>query len=154
MRVRTLLAATALVSAALGAVAVYLVLTVPNDTKAAALLRTAKQQMAAGDNAQARQTLSRIVQQYPRTDAAASATVALVTLADNEQRKLMSEIETLRKEQDSLKRQVTTQGNRVQTIENRPVPAPVIIQQPVPQPVPAPAPAKKKAPSSTKKKRH
>lgn len=149
MRVRTLLAATALLSASLGAVVVYLVLTVPNDTRASALMRKAKQEMAAGDNVSARQSLTRIVQQYPRTDAAAAATVALVTLADSEQRKLMAELETLRKQQESLEKQIAAQNNRVQTIENRPVPAPVIIQQAAPKP--APAPVKKKA--ATKKKR-
>jgi hypothetical protein len=141
VRVRTLLVGTALLSAALGAVVVYLVLTVPNDTQAAALMKTAKQQMATGDNDKARQSLSRIVQQYPRTDAAASATVALVTLADNERHKLMAEIDALRKQQDALKQQVSSQNDRVQTIENRPPPAPVIIHEPAPKPKPV---AKKK----------
>jgi hypothetical protein len=141
VRVRTVLVGTALLSAALGAIVVYLVLTVPNDTQAAALMKTAKQQMATGDNDKARQSLSRIVQQYPRTDAAASATVALVTLADNERHKLMAEIDALRKQQDALKQQVSSQNDRVQTIENRPPPAPVIIHEAAPKPAPV---AKKK----------
>jgi hypothetical protein len=143
VRVRTVLVGTALLSAALGAIVVYLVLTVPNDTQAAALMKTAKQQMATGDNDKARQSLSRIVQQYPRTDAAASATVALVTLADNERHKLMAEIDALRKQQDALKQQVSSQNDRVQTIENRPPPAPVIIHEAA-KPKPAPVAKKKK----------
>lgn len=134
MRVRTLLITTALLSAALGAVVVYLVLTVPNDMQAAALMKTAKQQMAAGNNDRARESLSRIVQQYPRTDAAASATVALAMIADNERHQLMSELDAVRRDQANLQKQLAAQGDRVQTIENRPPPAPVVIHE---------APAKK-----------
>lgn len=139
MRVRTLLVATAVLSAILGAVAAYLVLTVPNDIQAAALMRTARKQIAAGDNDRARQSLSRIVQQYPRTDAAAAAMVALTTLADSERHKLQTEIEALRTQQNALQKQLAVQGERVQTIENRPAPAPVIIHEAAKAP-----PAKKK----------
>ena len=130
MRVRTLLITTALLSAALGAVVVYLVLTVPNDMQAAALMKTAKQQMAAGDYDHARESLSRIVQQYPRTDAAAAATVALATIADEERHKLMTELESVRRDQANLQKQLAAQNDRVQTIENRPPPAPVIVHEP------------------------
>jgi hypothetical protein len=144
VRVRNVLVGTALLSAILGAVVAYLVLTVPNDIQASALMKTAKQEIAAGENDRARESLSRIVQQYPRTDAAAAATVALVTLADNERHKLMTQIESLRRDQSALQKQLASQGDRVQTIENRPVPAPVIIHEAAKAP-----PAKK----STHKKR-
>ena len=145
MRFRTLLVGTALLSAALGAVVVYLVLTVPNDTQAAALMKTAKLDIAAGDNDKARESLARIVQQYPRTDAAAAATVALATLADNDRRKLNAEIDAIKKQQDALQKQIASQSERVQTIENRPPPAPVVIREP------APAPKKKATPPAKKK---
>ena len=138
MRVRTLLVGTALLSMAIGAVVVYLVLTVPNDTAAAVLLKDARQQIAAGDNDKARELLSRTIQQYPRTDAAAAATVALSTLADNERHKLMAQIDTLKHQQDALQKQLASQGERVQSIENRPPPAPVVIHEPAKK-----APAKK-----------
>src|SRR5260370_40982205 len=92
MRVRTVIIVTALVSSILGAVVAYLVLTVPNDLQAGTLMRTDRKQRAAGDNEQARQSLSKIVQQYPRTDAAAAATVALASLGDNERKKLASDL--------------------------------------------------------------
>lgn len=148
MKIRGLLVLTAIVSAALGAVVVYLVLTVPNDVQAAALMRKAKQQMAAQDYDHARESLSRIVQQYPRTDAAAAATVALASIADTERHKLMAEIDTLRKQQDALQKQISSQNERVQTIENRPPPAPVIIHETAPKKAPA-----KKTASSHKKRR-
>jgi len=82
MRVRNILIITAILSSALAAVVVYLVLTVPNDLQASTLLKQAHKEIAAGENDKARQSLAKIVQQYPRTDAAAAATVALATIAD------------------------------------------------------------------------
>jgi hypothetical protein len=152
VRVRGLLVGTALLSAILGAVVVYLVMTVPNDVQSSALMKKAKEQIASGNNDRARQSLSDIVQQYPRTDAAAAATVALATLADTERRKLTQEIEALRRQQAALEKQISSQGERVATIENRPPPAPVVIREPAPAPKKTTAPAKKK-PAPTKKRR-
>src|SRR4029079_12885381 len=84
MRVRSLLIITALLSSLLAAVVVYLVLTVPNDVQAAAPLKQARKEMAAGHNDQARQSLAKIVQQYPRTDAAAAATDPPLPIGDHE----------------------------------------------------------------------
>ena len=140
MRVRPLLIGTALVSSILGAVVAYLVLTVRNDVQAAALMRTARKEIAGGQNDRARQSLSRIVQQYPRTDAAAAAMVALATLGDNEHRRLLAELDALRRDQAAQQKQLAALNDRVQTIENRPPPAPVVVQA-----------APKKSPARTKK---
>ena len=145
MRVRTILIVTALLSSILGAVAAYLVLTVPNDLQAAALLKTAKKQIAAGDNDRARETLSKIVQQYPRTDAAAAAMVAMSSIAENERHKLMTELSTVRNETAAQQKQIAALGRRIDELAARPVPQPV-----VQQPTPKKAPAKK---SSGAKKR-
>ena len=75
MRTRSFLILTAIVSSLLGAVVAWLVLTVPNDLQAGAMMKAARNDVAAGRNDKARQELSRIIQQYPRTDAAAAATV-------------------------------------------------------------------------------
>ena len=150
MKVRTLLILTALVSAILGAIVAYLVLTVPNDLQAGALLKTAREQIAKGENDKARQSLSRIVQQYPRTDAAAAATVALASIADNEQERLSAELEALRQNYAALQKQIAGMTNRVETIEKKPPPAPVIIREPAPQPAKKTTTTKKK---STSKKR-
>jgi len=135
VRVRTLLIVTAIVSMAIGAVVLYLVLTVPNDLQAAALMKTARRQIADGENDRARASLSRIVQQYPRTDAAAAATVALSSLEDNERRKLVANLNALRAASDAQQKQIAALGQRVDEIAARPIP------QPAPPP---PAPAKKK----------
>src|SRR5436190_21489790 len=134
MRVRGLLVLTAIVSMIIGAVVVYLVLTVPNDVQAGALMKTARRQIESGDNDHARESLSRIVQQYPRTDAAAAATVALATIADNERHKLMTEIAAVRAASDAQQKQIAALGQRVDELAARPIP------QPAPPPPPPPPP--------------
>ena len=141
MRGRGLLIVTALVSAILGAVVAYLVLTVPNDIQAAALMRRAKQQIADGKTEQARTSLARIVQQYPRTDAAAAATVALIRLGDDDGAKTQHELAAMRESLSMTIARLAAAENEINTIKSTPPPAPVIIQQ---APPPKKAPAKKK----------
>ena len=126
---------------AIGAIVLYLVLTVPNDVQAAVLMRTAKKQIAAGDYDHARETLSKIVQQYPRTDAAASATVALASVGDNERHKMMADLAALRAASDAQQKQITALSGKLDELAARPVPQPA-----PPPPKPAPAKKKKKAP--------
>ncbi|HSP14420.1 MAG TPA: hypothetical protein VLV78_06690 [Thermoanaerobaculia bacterium] len=128
MRVRTILAATAIVSSVLGGVAVYLALTVPNDLKADAMLKHARKDLESGNRAPARDELSRIVQQYPRTDAAAAATVALVTLAEQERKELEVEITRLRNEDAQQSAMLSNLQQTVETIKN--APPRVIVQAP------------------------
>jgi hypothetical protein len=152
MRVRTVIIVTALVSSILGAVVAYLVLTVPNDLQAGALMRTARKQIAAGDNEQARQSLSKIVQQYPRTDAAAAATVALASLGDNERKKLAADLARQRSALAAQQKQIAALQQRIDEIAARPVPQPVIIHEAAPA---KKAPVKKKPAKkhSTKRRR-
>src|SRR5439155_4677580 len=127
MRVRNILIITAILSSALAAVVVYLVLTVPNDVQAAALLQKARTEMAAGRNGEARPLLAKIVQQYPRTDAAAAATVALVTMADQERQQLQKTIAALRQTSDAQQKQLAALTDQVQKIAaapTRPPPPP------------------------------
>ena len=107
MRVKPLLIMTAIVSAILGAVVAYLVLTVPNDIQAGALMKRAKEQIAEGKNDQARTSLAKIVQQYPRTDAAAAATVALIRLDDDDGKKVQREMSSVRESAERLVQPVT-----------------------------------------------
>ncbi len=152
MRVRTVIIVTALVSSILGAVVAYLVLTVPNDLQAGTLMRTARKQIAAGDNEQARQSLSKIVQQYPRTDAAAAATVALASLGDNERKKLAADLARQSSESAAQQKQIAALQQRIDEIAARPVPQPVIIHEAAPA---KKAPVKKKPAKkhSTKRRR-
>ncbi|HUJ13941.1 MAG TPA: tetratricopeptide repeat protein [Thermoanaerobaculia bacterium] len=146
MRVRTLLVMTAIVSAIIGGVVVYLVLTVPNDVQAAALLKTAKVEIAKGDNDRARESLSRIVQQYPRTDAAAAATVALTSLGDSERQKLAADLKSLQAASAAQQKQIAALGQRVDDLAARPVP------QPAPPPPAKPQP--RKTSSRRRRSRH
>jgi hypothetical protein len=145
MKVRTILLLTALVSAVLGAIVAYLVLSVPNDLKAGSLLKEAREQIADGKSAEAHDTLATIIQQYPRTDAAAAAMVALVKLDEQEREQMRAEIARLRKDHELQAKEIAKLDSSVDTIRNAPVPAPA-----APVTVTAPPPAKppaKKAPA-------
>jgi predicted RND superfamily exporter protein len=143
MRVRPLLIMTAIVSAILGAVVAYLVLTVPNDVEAAALMRQARKDITAGRSDAARNSLAKIVQQYPRTDAAAAATVALVKLADDDRVKLQRELDALKREQSRQIAVVNQMQTTIDDVKNAP-PKVVEVQKIVPAPPAKKAPARRK----------
>ena len=141
MRARSLLiVVTALLSSILGAVAVYLVLTVPNDVQASALLKQARHDIALGNNEQARQSLTKVIQQYPRTDAAAAAIVALSSVETRERQALVARIDTLQRANDEQTRQLQSLGVKVQQATAAPPPPPA----PAPVTISAPPPSKKK----------
>jgi DNA gyrase/topoisomerase IV subunit A len=139
MRVRSLLVFTAFVSSILGAVAAYLVLSVPNDLKADSMLENARKDITAGRNDKATDSLSQIVQQYPRTDAAAAATVALARIAEQEQQRLEAELKRLRAESERHNRLLADLQKSVQTIRSTPPP----VAKPAPKPTPKRTPAKR-----------
>jgi hypothetical protein len=151
MRARGLLIVTAIVSAILGAVVAYLVLTVPNDIQAAALMKRAKDQITAGKTDQARTSLAKIVQQYPRTDAAAAATLALIRLDDDDTAQTHHELKTIRESLSMTVARLAAAENEINTIKSTPPPAPVVAPAPKPEPVKK-APAKK-APAKKKRRR-
>src|SRR5258708_17799310 len=132
VRFRPLLFFTALMSSILGGVAVYRALTVPNDVQAGALMKQARADMQRGDEEEARQSLARVLQQYPRTDAAAAATVALSTLEASDRQRLARQVEV-------LQRTVSTQTLRLEGVLPRlnapPTPPPT-----PPRSTPAPPP--------------
>jgi TolA-binding protein len=153
MRVKTLLTFTALMSTILGAAVAYFVLTVPNDLKASELMKKARVDLAAGKNDTARDSLSKIVQQYPRTDAAAAATVALVKIAQSEREQLQRELVVMRRENQRQSQLLAELQRSVAEIKRAPKPAPVVVPAPAkPKPLvvkKAPVkkpPVKKKAP--------
>jgi len=143
MKVRTILVLTAVVSAILGSIVAYLVLSVPNDLKAGSLLKAAREQIADGKNTEAHDTLTTIIQQYPRTDAAAAAMVALVKLDEQEREQMRAEINRLRKDHEIQAKEIAALESGMETIRTAPAPA-----APVTSTAPAPAKAEvtKKAP--------
>ena len=124
MKVRSILVLTALVSSILGAIVVYLVMTVPNDLQAGSLLKEARARIAAGDMDEAHDALAKIVQQYPRTDAAAAATVALMKLEESERARIRVEIQQLRTGHDQQTKAIADLNTRVETLRKTPPPAP------------------------------
>jgi TolA-binding protein len=143
MRVRPLLILTGIVSAILGATVVYLVLSVPNDLRADSLLKDARKDLEAKKNGEARQKLVSVVQQYPRTDAAAAATVALITLAESERQKLERDVNVLRTQNVQQTKLITDLQKNVTAIQNKPAPV-VTVQAPEPKPAAKKTTPKKK----------
>jgi hypothetical protein len=139
MKVRSLLTFTGIVSSLLGALVVYLMMSVPNDLRADSLLKNARAQLKDGKDAEARQSLSKIVQQYPRTDAAAAATAALVHLGDQDRDDLARDVAQLRKQHEQQAKLIADLQTSVNTLRTAPPPAPVTVTAP-----PAPKPAAKK----------
>ena len=131
MRVRTLLILTGIVSSLLGAVVTYFVLTVPNDLKADGLLKTAKTDLAAGKEKEARDSLSQIIQQHPRTDAAAAAMVALIKLDDQKAQRLEKQLTEMQQQLERDRKSVGDLSSRVTQIASAP-PKTVVVQAPPP----------------------
>jgi hypothetical protein len=144
-RVRGVLILTGIVSALLGALVVYLVLSVPNDLRADALLKQARQDITDGNNPKARQSLLKIVQQYPRTDAAAAATAALLSLEKKERDDLARAVSRIASQNVQQTKIIVEVQKTVAELKNAP-PKIVTVQAPPPKP----APAKKKAPPKKK----
>ncbi|MCU1347460.1 MAG: hypothetical protein JWO56_490 [Acidobacteria bacterium] len=153
MKVRSLLIATALVSSILGAVAAYLVLTVPNDIAGGALLRQARDSIKGGKYPDARAKLARIVQQYPRTDAAAAATVALAEIEDTERQRLAADLAKLRRTSSLQTLQITELSGKVNQLTSAPPPAPVVAAAPEPAKTAVKKAAAKKAPVKKRRAR-
>jgi len=149
MKVRSLLTFTGIVSSILGALVVYLVMSVPNDLRADSLLKEARAQLKDGKNAEARQSLSKIVQQYPRTDAAAAATAALVQLGDKDRDDLSRAIAQIRRQNEQQSKLIADLQTNVNAIRNAP-PPPVTVTAPTPKPAAKKVTPKKK--STPKKK--
>jgi hypothetical protein len=147
MRIKPLLILTGIVSALLGALIVYLMLSVPNDLRADSLLKDARADLEKKKNDEARKKLSSIVQQYPRTDAGAAAMVALVALADTDRQKLERELTLVRAENAQQTKLISDLQKGVTDIRNAP-PKVVTVEAPPPKP-----PSKVSVKKSTPKKK-
>lgn len=134
MKPRTLLLATAIVSSILGSAVAYLVLTVPNDINAATLMRRARKDIGEGNNDQARKELSHLIQQFPRTDAAAAATVALATLEDSDRHTLQKQVDSLRREMLADHKEIAALQSRVALLSMAAPAAPVPLAAPAASP--------------------
>lgn len=154
MKVRPLFYLTSLVSAVLGATMVYLVLSVPNDLRADAMLKNARKDITSGQSDRARESLKVIIQQYPRTDAAAASTIALVSLAQKDRDDLADAVNLLRKQNEQQSALIAELQKNVTAIGNKP-PQVVTVQAPAPKPPPAKvAPKKTTTRKKTTRKRH
>ncbi len=122
---------------------VYLVLSVPNDLRADALMKTAREEITNGNRDKARESFAKVVQQYPRTDAAAAATVALSSLEKQERVDLARAVAQLRTQNEQQSKLIADLQKNVTTIRNTP-PQVVTVQAPAPKPAPAKVTPQKK----------
>jgi TolA-binding protein len=152
MKVRAVLTLTGIVSSILGALVVYLMLSVPNDLRADALLKNAREDMTAGRTDKARTVLMNVVQQYPRTDAAAAATAALLSLEQKERSDLARSVEQLRTQTKQQSQVITGLQKSIADLANAP-PKVVTVQAPAPKPAAKKVTPKKKKTTPKKKTR-
>lgn len=152
-RFRLALALTALASAAVAGGVVYLAMTVPNDLRADSLLAQARKDIAAGKTDAARTTLLRVIQQHPRTDAAAAATAALVSLAQKDRDDLARAIGVIRTSNDQQTTRISDLQKRLAELEKRPVPT-VTVTAPAPKKttVAKKPPPKRRTPAKRRKR--
>lgn len=143
MKVRPLLYLTAFVAAILGATASYLALSVPNDLRADALLKQARKDLTDGNNDKARDSLSKVILQYPRTDAAGAATVALASLSKKERDDLALAISHLRTQNEQQAQTIAALQKSVTDVKNAP-PKTVTVETPAPKPAATKVAPKKK----------
>ncbi|MDP9190969.1 MAG: hypothetical protein M3P06_04620 [Acidobacteriota bacterium] len=146
MKVRGAMILTGIVSSILGALVVYLVLSVPNDLRADALLKQARQDITDGSSEKARQSLLKIVQQYPRTDAAAAATAAILSLDKKERDDLARAMGVMTGQNTQQTKHIAELQRNITELQKRPPPA-AAVQAPAPKPAPAKVTPKKKAPA-------
>lgn len=151
MKVRSLLVVTAFASAILGGIAAYLVLTVPNDLDANGLLREARRDLESGKKEEARAALARIVEQYPRTDAAAAAIVALTRIADGDRKRLEREIAALRNENRSQSAVIVDLRRTVEQVKAAQAKPPEVKPAP-PKPAPKSPPRRRTPPRRTRRR--
>lgn len=139
MKARPLLIATAVLSSIAGGIVVYLLLSVPNDLRADALLDEARKDIAAGQPARARTALARVVQQYPRTDAAAAATIALISISEKDHENVAQSIGLLRRQNEQQTALIASLQKDVAQLRKPPPPV-VTVTAPPPKPAPAKKP--------------
>lgn len=148
---RVLLLLLAAILLAIGAASAWFALSIPNDIQAEKLLREARQDLKDGKREAARKSLSTLVQQYPRTNAAAAAHAALFEMIENDRRKMAADL-------DVVEKRLAADRARINTIEQKlaqppPAPSPVIVkpspppQQIIRRSVPKKTPVRRKTPA-------
>lgn len=153
MRVRSAIVLTGIVSSILGALVVYLVLSVPNDLRADALLKQARQDIEEGRREDARTKLLKVVQQYPRTDGAAAATAALVSLGQKDRDDLARAIALMGSQNVDQSKLIDELQKSVAELKTAP-PKVVTVEAPAPPPAVTKTPPRKKAaPKKTTRRR-
>ena len=151
MRRKAALIFTAIIFLVAGITATYFALSIPNDIRAEALLRTARNDLRAGRRDAARLSLEEIVRKYHRTDAAAAATTSLIALVAADQRAQLKtmklELDAMRKRLDASLRKVEVLATAAQSPPPAPAVAPAVAAAAAAAAVPPPAAPTVRAPA-------
>ena len=137
----------------IGAVVAWLLLSIPNDLKADAILKDARADIEAGKRDEAREELLAVVQQYPRTDAAATAMAILFRMSDQDRDAFRKKLDSIASEQkktagalQAVTRAAQAQASAAPAASPTPVPqasASPTPASPKPKPRPSPTPSRK-----------
>src|SRR5688572_7686056 len=100
--------AVSLLALVAGGTAVYFALSIPNDIAAERLFREARDLIKQKDTTGANERLRKIVREYPRTDAAASASVLLFQLSHDRHEAAQKSIKNLEKQVVQQKAEIVT----------------------------------------------
>jgi hypothetical protein len=127
---RVILVLVGLLSAIIGGTVVYFLIAVPRDLKADQLIREARELVKEKKEVEARRKLREVIENYPRTEAGASASAALFEIGERERQTLKKEIEALQTQNAALAR-------RVALMESKAAAPPPKVESPAPPPAPA-----------------
>lgn len=131
---RLAIALIALVSLIVGGGVVYFAMTVPNDVKAEALMREAREHLNKKNQPAAREAYEKVIRDYPRTDAASQSLAAVLRMDSDERAQVQARVK-------ALEQSLSAQTAKTRLLEQKLEGAVKAAQKP---PVVAPAPAAKK----------
>ncbi|MEO8215860.1 MAG: hypothetical protein ABI718_02145 [Acidobacteriota bacterium] len=147
MRSRPLLILAALLLLLAGGVFTWLLLSIPNDLHADALLKEARENIKSGHREEAREKLLAVVQQFPRTDAGATALAILFRMVDEDRDGIRSQIDEINGDRKRTAATLKKMSQPVITTIAAPAATPSPEAAPTPGASPSPTPAAKKPPA-------
>ncbi|HVT45687.1 MAG TPA: hypothetical protein VMT00_15010 [Thermoanaerobaculia bacterium] len=152
MRLRRILSIlSAVILLIIGSAAGYFAISIPNDLRAEALLKEARSSLENDQRDEARDSLVRIVHEFPRTDAAATASHTLFRMADQDRKRLQDEIRLLTGQRIVDQRRLVQLEQKIGALEKKQIET--VQAPPAAKPVVKKAAPKKTTPKKTTPKK-
>lgn len=134
MRLRPVWILSALLLLFVGGVTTWVALTIPNDIRAEAILRQARNDLREGKRDESKAKLREIVRRYPRTDAAATAVDTLFQLSEQDRLETQRALSAANRERAKLVARLTIVEQRL-AAATAPKPPVVVPAKPANKPV-------------------